>query len=97
MDPYQVIKRVRVTEKSQRLSGQQEEHRQYTFVVHPQATKPQIRNAVQVLFDRQVAAVNVVNILGKRARRTRFGTGYRSDWKKAIVTLKAGQEPLQLF
>jgi large subunit ribosomal protein L23 len=93
MDPYQVIKRVRVTEKGQHLSGQ----RKYTFVVHPEATKPQIKTAVKTLFARDVAAVNVINVFGKNARRTRFGAGRRSDWKKAIVTLKAGQEPLQLF
>ncbi len=93
MESHKVIKTVRVTEKAQHLTGDD----QYTFVVHPDATKLQIKRAVKELFDRDVKAVNVINVRGKSGRRTRYGTGRKSDWKKAVVTLKEGQEPLELF
>ncbi len=91
-DPYQVIKTVSITEKSNSLM----EHNQYTFVVHKRANKLEIKNAVQLLFDRKVKAVNVINRKGK-TKRTRFGTGNKPDWRKAIVTLKDGEEGIDLF
>ncbi len=92
MNDYQVIKTVSVTEKTAHLS----EEGKYTFVVDHRADKGQIKRAVEALFERKVDSVNVMNRIGK-SRRTRYGVGKRSDWKKAIVTLKDGQEPLQLF
>ena len=92
MNVYEVIKTVSVTEKSKNLTTL----KQYTFVVHPKASKQQIKRAVQELFDRKVKSVNVMNRLGK-TRRTRFGTGKKPNWRKAIVTLQDGQEPLELF
>lgn len=92
MDPYQVIKTISVTEKSADLT----EFNKYTFIVHVDATKPQIKRAVKELFEREVDSVNVMNRMGK-ARRTRQGAGRRADWKKAIVTLKEDEEPIEFF
>jgi large subunit ribosomal protein L23 len=68
---------------------------QYTFVVHPQATKTQIRHAIEEIFKVNVLHVNTVNVRGKKrtfARRGRRTTGRQSDYKKATVTIKAGQK-----
>lgn len=64
---------------------------QVVFKVLPSATKLEIKNAVQALFDVKVEQVRVLNVKGK-ARRTRFGIGRRSDWKKAYVRLAQGQD-----
>jgi large subunit ribosomal protein L23 len=93
MEIHQIIKTVRVTEKAQDMTAED----QYTFVVHPDANKKAIKRAVKELFDREVKSVNVMNVRGKAGRRTRYGTGRKADWKKAIVTLKDGQDPLELF
>ena len=89
---YQVIKTVSVTEKSNALM----EHNQYTFKVDPRATKSDIKEAVEHVFERKIKAVNVMNRLGK-TKRTRFGLGKKPDWKRAIVTLKDGEEGIDLF
>ena len=93
MNSYDVIKTVQMTEKSNDLM---ENENKYTFIVHPDANKIQIKRAVKELFEREVASVNVQNRLGKR-KRTRYGFGKKADWKKAIVTLADGQEPIELF
>ncbi len=64
---------------------------QVVFKVLPSATKLEIKNAVQALFDVKVEQVRVLNVKGK-TRRTRFGIGRRSDWKKAYVRLAQGQD-----
>ena len=92
MDSFQIIKTVRVTEKSQ----DNVELNKYTFEVHPDANKIAVKRAVKEVFEREVAAVNIVNRRGK-TKRTRQGVGKKADKKIAIVTLKEGQEPLQLF
>lgn len=92
MNAYQVIKTVAVTEKS----NDQTAEGKYTFLVDPRATKHQIKVAVETLFERKVAAVNVVNRAGK-ARRTRYGLGKRPDTRRAVVTLREGQEPINFF
>lgn len=61
------------------------------FKVTADATKPQVKAAVEQLFDVKVADVRVANVKGK-TKRTRFGLGKRSDWKKAYVRLEQGQE-----
>jgi large subunit ribosomal protein L23 len=69
----------------------------YTFKVHPSATKPEIRDAVQSIFGVKVARVNTLNRPGKRKRnRKTFTYGKRPDTKRAIVTLAAG-ETIDLF
>ncbi|MCH2175867.1 MAG: 50S ribosomal protein L23 [Lentisphaeria bacterium] len=93
MKLYDIIKTVRVTEKSQTLSI---EHQQYSFEIHPKATKDDVKRAIKEIFDRDVQSVNVLKRQGK-TRRTRVGIGKKADKKIAIVSLKEGQEPLDLF
>lgn len=79
-----------ITEKSLKAAASA----QYTFEVHPGATKSQIRNAVREIFKVVVLAVNTTNVLGKSrnfARRGNRTSGKQADWKKAIVTLAPGQ------
>ncbi len=63
----------------------------YCFVVNPKATKPEIKKAIEALFKVKVEAVRTANMPGKLHRVGRH-EGYRSDWKKAMVTVKAGQK-----
>ena len=83
---YQVIVSPVVTEKATRLN----EFSQVTFRVAIDATKPEIRAAVEQLFGVKVEAVNTVVMKGK-TKRFRGREGRRSDWKKAVVRLQAGQ------
>lgn len=77
-----------VSEKSSRVG---EQSRQMIFKVPPDASKPEIRKAVEKMFDVKVTAVQVANVKGKVKR---FGQtlGRRSDWKKAYVTLAEGSD-----
>jgi len=84
-DPRDVIDRPVISEKSYGLLDQNK----YTFLVHPQANKTQIKIAVQQIFNVKVLDVNTVNRDGKR-KRTRTGFGKRKDTKRAIVTLAPG-------
>jgi large subunit ribosomal protein L23 len=84
---HQVIKRPLITEKSTRMK---ETENQIVFVVDPRANKVQIRQAVEKLFRVKVQAVRTMNLVGKRKRMGRFW-GWKSDWKKAIVTLQQGE------
>jgi len=83
---YQVIVSPLVTEKATRLN----ELSQVTFRVALDATKPEIKAAVERLFSVTVEGVNTVVMKGK-TKRFRGREGRRSDWKKAIVKLQAGQ------
>ena len=64
---------------------------QYVFRVAPDATKPEIKAAVELLFKTQVKSVSVLNVRGKEKRFGRF-MGRRNHWKKAYVALLPGQE-----
>ncbi len=77
-----------VSEKSNRLTDR---CNQVVFKVTRDATKPEIKDAVELLFRVKVTGVTVLNVKGKRKR---FGAlaGRRSDWKKAYVSLEAGHE-----
>ena len=66
------------------------EDNKYTFLVHPEANKTEIKIAVEKIFGVKVTAVNTINRKGK-ARRTRNGLGKRKDTKRAIVSVAAGQ------
>jgi large subunit ribosomal protein L23 len=92
MDARDVIVAPRITEKAMADALAH----QYTFVVHPEATKTQIRHAVEEIFKVNVLRVNTVNVRGKARtfarRRGPRTTGHQSDYKKAIVTIKAGQK-----
>ena len=77
-----------VSEKSTRLA---DENRQFAFKVVPDASKPEVRKAVELMFDVKVKGVQVANVQGKVKR---FGqtTGRRVNWKKAYVTLAEGHD-----
>src|SRR3954467_15840659 len=83
LDPYQVVLRPLITEKATHLS---ERHNAYTFEVNPLATKTEIKEAVEELFDVKVADVRTQNRRGK-ARRYKLKVGRMRNWKKAIVAL----------
>ncbi len=87
MNAFEIIKTVRLTEKGTR---QGENFNQYTVVADPHANKTQIRQAVQELFKVKVVKVNTLNVRGKFRRQRTRQAGQAPDWKKAIVTLKAG-------
>jgi large subunit ribosomal protein L23 len=92
-DARDVIVAPVVSEKSYGLM----EEGVYTFKVHPSASKPEIRDAVQEIFGVRVAKVNTLNRQGKRKRNRRtFTWGRRPDTKRAIVTLVEGDE-IDLF
>ena len=88
LDPrhYDVIVSPVITEKATALT----EHNKVVFKVRMDATKPQIKEAVEKLFDVKVMSVNTVLTKGKK-KVFRGRLGQRSDVKKAIVTLEAGQ------
>jgi large subunit ribosomal protein L23 len=89
MQADQVIKHVRLSEKSNKLSS---ELGQYTFEVYKSANKHQIAQAVEQTFKVTVNRVNVQNYRGKN-KKSRVGRpSVGSDFKKAIVTLKAGDK-----
>ena len=77
-----------VSEKGTHIA---EKHEQVIFRVAPDATKPEIKAAVELMFKVEVDSVQVSNVKGKEKRFGRF-IGRRRNWKKAYVCLKAGQE-----
>ena len=83
---YELVRAPVITEKSTHGS----EHNQVTFRVPLDATKPEIKAAVEGLFKVKVKAVNTLRVRGK-VKRWRGHTGQRSDYKKAIVSLAEGQ------
>ena len=89
LSPYQIVKRPIITEEAQIQTAKGP---QYTFCVVPDANKNQIRDAVEAIFpDVKVTRVNTMNYDGKLKRQLGSRkTGRRSKWKKAIVTLRAG-------
>ena len=89
MNPFEIIKTVRLTEKGTR---QGEKYNQYTIVADRLATKPQIKQAVQELFKVKVTRVNTLNVRGKARRQWTAQAGRDENWKKAIVTLKDGDK-----
>ena len=84
-DPRDVLLAPVISEKSYGLLDENK----YTFLVHPDANKTQIKIAVEQVFGVKVTGVNTLNRPGKR-RRTRYGWGQRPDTKRAIVTLAEG-------
>jgi large subunit ribosomal protein L23 len=90
---YQVIKRPLITEKSTLLK---EGQRTLVFEVHRDATKPEIKKAVETLFDTKVSEVRVSNMHGKVKRQGRYA-GRRPDWKKAFVVLAEGAKMVEFF
>jgi large subunit ribosomal protein L23 len=91
MDVTQVLLAPVVSEKSYQLIEEQK----YSFKVHPDAHKTQIRQAVEELFDVKVVGVNIVKVQAKPKRRGTF-RGTRPGWKKAIVQLRDG-DTIEIF
>jgi large subunit ribosomal protein L23 len=92
-DPRDVIIKPVVSEKSYGLI----DTNVYTFTVHPSASKPEIRDAVESIFGVRVTKVNTLNRKGKRKRNRRsFSFGARPDTKRALVTLAEG-DSIELF
>lgn len=83
---YDIVRAPVITEKATMGS----EHNQVTFKVPLDASKPEIKAAIEGLFGVKVRAVNTMRVKGK-TKRFRGVVGRRSDWKKAIVTLAEGQ------
>jgi large subunit ribosomal protein L23 len=88
MNLYDVIRRPLVTEKG---VLKKDNERTLCFEVNADANKTQVKSAVEKLFKVKVDEVRTATFEGKLRRRGRF-TGYRSDWKKAYVKLKAGEK-----
>ena len=91
LHPNQILLAPVVTEKSYELIDQQK----YSFRVHPDAHKTQVRQAVEELFDVHVESVNILKVQPKPKRR---GTrrGVRPGWKKAVVQIRKGEE-IEIF
>ncbi len=89
---HAVLVRPLLTEK---ITGLREATNTVGFIVHPEANRLQIKQAVEALLKVKVQRVNVLNMPGKLKRLGRF-SGRRSDWKKAFVTLKKG-EKLEMY
>jgi large subunit ribosomal protein L23 len=91
--PYDIIKRPIITEKSMELLDENK----YTFEVDKNANKPEIKKAIEEIFDGvKVKKVRTMNYEGKKVR-TRFGYGKKADWKKAIVTLTEDSQAIEYF
>ncbi|HEY7895608.1 MAG TPA: 50S ribosomal protein L23 [Gemmatimonadaceae bacterium] len=90
---HEIIVRPVVTEKS---SAAFQARGEYTFQVHPEATKALVRHAVESLFGVHVTGVWTSNQRGK-TRRVGKSVGRRNHWKKAIVTLREGEAIEQIF
>jgi large subunit ribosomal protein L23 len=92
MNPYQVIKRPIITEKSNIATA----HNQYTFEVNRRANKTQIRDAVEHIFKVDVVGVRVINMAPKYGRWGRKRVNRSPAWKKAIVSIAPDQR-IEIF
>jgi large subunit ribosomal protein L23 len=91
-DPRDILLAPVISEKSYGLI----EEGTYTFLVHPDSNKTQIKIAVEKVFGVKVTSVNTANRQGKR-KRTRFGYGKRKSTKRALVTISADSKPIEIF
>ena len=87
-DIHQVIKTIRLTEKATLLG---EKNNDYVFVVHPDANRTQIKDAVQKLLGKTVINERTLNVAGKKRRKRTAHEGRTAHWKKAYVRLKEGE------
>ena len=85
---FEVIRRPLITEKGLQLK---ETEGSLVFDVSPSASKTEVKQAVESLFKVKVDSVRTANVAGKERRRGKFA-GYKPDWKKAYVRLKAGEK-----
>jgi len=89
---YDIIIKPVITERS--MDDAQE--RKYTFKVHVDANKTQVKQALEEVFDIRIAKVNIMNVKGKKKRQGK-NVGFTSASKKAIVTLAEGSNELEFF
>ena len=92
-DPYKIILRPVITEKSAMLK---DTNREVCFEVDPRANKIEIKEAAESLFKVKVERVRIVKKKGKRKRVGR-NEGWTKDWKKAYVKLKEGEKMIEYF
>ena len=92
IEMHRVLVQPLLTEK---ITGLREKTNTVGFVVHPEANRVQVKQAIETLLKVKVVKVNLMNVRGKVKRLGRF-SGKRSDWKKAFVTLKDG-EKLEMY
>ena len=103
MDVYHIIRRPLINEKGTHQAQQSQEATRsrparggsYAFEVHPQASKPMIKQAIEKIYNVKVRSVRTSNRVGK-PRRVKFRMGTCSDWKKAVVVLRA-EHHIDLF
>ena len=91
LHPSQVLIKPVISEKSY----EQIQSNQYTFQVHQDAHKTQVRQAVEQLFEVKVERVNIIKVQAKPKRRGQF-RGTKPGWKKAVVQLRAG-DTIEIF
>ena len=90
---YDIIRRPVITEESMTLASE----KKYVFEVMKSATKPEIANAIETVFEGvKVASVNTIN-MKKKPKRLGVHFGYTSEWKKAIVTLTEDSKTIEFF
>jgi large subunit ribosomal protein L23 len=92
-DPYRIILRPIITEKSTLLK---EKNREVCFEVNPKANKIEIKKAAEQLFKIKVERVRIQKMRGKM-RRVGRSAGKKKDWKKAYVKLKEGEKMIEYF
>jgi large subunit ribosomal protein L23 len=91
---WDIVKSPVITEKALIAKEETQDKRQLlTFRVDKHATKPEIKSAVETIFQVKVDQVRTINFMGKTARRGRY-EGRKPSWKKAYVTLKQGENPV---
>ncbi len=91
---WDIIKSPVITEKALIAKEESTDGRQLlTFRVDRHSTKPEIKSAVETIFQVKVDQVRTLNYMGKTARRGRY-EGRKPSWKKAYVTLKQGEKPI---
>jgi large subunit ribosomal protein L23 len=91
---WDIVKSPVITEKALIAKEETQDRRQLlTFRVEKHATKPEIKSAVERIFQVKVDQVRTINFMGKTARRGRY-EGRKPSWKKAYVTLKQGENPV---
>lgn len=89
---YDIVREPWITEKvTIRILKESKNQKKYAFRVHPEANKKEIKSAVEKIFNVHVTDVNTMNCRGKW-RRVRYQPGQTPDWKKAVVTLRKGEE-----
>lgn len=90
--PYDVVIAPVISE----MSMMEMADKKYTFKVHKDANKTEIKDAVEAIFGVNVEKVNTMNVKGKKKRQGRF-VGYTSSWKKAVVTLTGESKEIEFF